>query len=228
MTIASATRHQVELHLFYQLLRPGGRARLPTNPRLLDVARAFMTECRVSCVHCAYPLAAKILSVWPPLVASVLLGDDYRDFPAVRYDVDTFARCNKLRVHSFPDSLRVPNTWAIQKPIDAPLQPRGTLGLGPNPYDPRSHCGAQGPPILIAQLSRQAACVLGESFGCYAGWPHAMWVSGGCRGTFRCSSLWEDTVSCNSWSRADPGHKYCECVGVRAVSRSDTGPPHER
>ena len=112
------------------------------------------------------------------------------------------------------DTLRVPNTWAIQKPLDAPVQPRGALGLGPNPYDPRNHCGTQGPPILLAQHSRQAACVLGHSYGCYAGWPHAMWVAGGCRGTFRCSRLSENTVRCDSWSRADPGHKYCECAGV--------------
>lgn len=41
----------------------------------------------------------------------VLLGDDYQHFPAVRVDVERFAKCQGLTVQ-FPTS----NTWMLQKP----------------------------------------------------------------------------------------------------------------
>ena len=59
------------------------------------------------------------------------MGDDYRDFPAVRSDVDEFARCEGLTIISggVHGRLGSPNTWAIRKPLDAARGVRGTLGV---------------------------------------------------------------------------------------------------
>ena len=61
----------------------------------------------------------------------LLMGDDYRDFPAVRSDVDEFARCEGLTIISggMHGGLGSPNTWASRKPLDAARGMRGTLGV---------------------------------------------------------------------------------------------------
>ena len=57
-----------------------------------------------------------------------------QEFPAVRADVDTFARCNGLTVIT-----ATRNTWAIRKPQTAPRGLRGPLGQsGPGAVVPRN------------------------------------------------------------------------------------------
>lgn len=57
----------------------------------------------------------------------LLMGDDYRDFPAVKADVDEFARCQGVEVLT-GRTFGAPNEWAIIKPRDAERAPRGPLG----------------------------------------------------------------------------------------------------
>ena len=45
----------------------------------------------------------------------VLLGDDYKYFPAVKYDVDAFVAYKNVTLHF----TRTKDTFAIQKPYDA-------------------------------------------------------------------------------------------------------------
>jgi hypothetical protein len=42
----------------------------------------------------------------------VLMGDDYNIFPAVKHDVDLFARCTNVTL-----DLTMPNLWMLKKPI---------------------------------------------------------------------------------------------------------------
>jgi hypothetical protein len=73
----------IEIHLYWQLLRPGG----------------------------------------------VLMGDDYREFPAVREDVQEFARCQAVEILFGKHETGSDNTWAILKPPHAKsTTPRGNLG----------------------------------------------------------------------------------------------------
>jgi hypothetical protein len=73
----------IEIHLYWQLLRPGG----------------------------------------------VLMGDDYREFPAVREDVQEFARCQAVEILFGKHETGSDNTWAILKsPHAKSTTPRGNLG----------------------------------------------------------------------------------------------------
>ena len=75
--------------------------------------------------------------------------------------------------------------------------------------------GYQGAPVqphacsvtLLKQLSNKAKCVLGSTFGCFAG-GRVMWISGGCRGRFKCS---DSVVSCG-FPRQNGDPRNCTCL----------------
>ena len=71
-------------------------------------------------------------------------------------------------------------------------------------------------PCAVVRQSSQSACTFGTTFGCEGveGETRAVWISGGCRGTFRCGV--DMVVRCGR--RANDFRLQCACKSERAAN----------